>query len=187
MTIIENASDTDNAPPEPEVKVWDIAIRLFHWSLVITFTLAWITAEDWDQAHEYAGYAVGGLVLFRILWGFVGAKYARFSDFVYSPAAVYRYLGDSLRHKAKRYLGHNPAGGAMVGAFIVMLLVATGTGILATMDGFRGVEWVEELHEGTSYVTLLMVVAHIVGVIHASVSHRENLVKSMVTGFKRRS
>lgn len=185
MTIIDDASGKGKRPPESVIKVWDIPVRLVHWSLVIAFTIAWITAEDWDRAHEYAGYAVGGLISFRILWGFVGTRYSRFSDFVYCPAAIFRYLGDSLRHKAKRYLGHNPAGGAMVSALIIMLLITTGSGILAIMDGFREAEWVEEIHEGASYLTLLMIIAHIVGVFYASISHRENLVKAMVTGFKR--
>lgn len=85
--------------------------RIFHWSLVIAFTLAWLTGDELQRLHEIAGYAIVGLVVFRILWGIVGSKHARFSDFVYRPDAVVDYLVHTVRLRAKRYIGHNPAFG----------------------------------------------------------------------------
>ena len=116
-----------------ETRVWDPLVRLFHWSLVVTFTVAWLTADEESQWHELFGYVVIGLVVFRIIWGFIGTRYARFSDFVYSPATIWGYTKELLAGKAGRYLGHNPLGGAMVVALLVMLL-ATGLSGLALED-----------------------------------------------------
>lgn len=113
------------------VKVWDIAIRIFHWSLVSFFVIAFATHEDVGELHIVSGYIVLALVLFRILWGFVGTKYARFSDFVYSPSTVLRYLINLFTGKVDHYLGHNPAGGWMVLALLFSLLVVSYTGLKA--------------------------------------------------------
>ncbi len=111
------------------VKVWDIAVRLFHWSLVVCFTVAYLTGEDDSQWHIYSGYAVLGLVLFRIFWGFAGTRHARFSDFIYAPASVITYV-KSLRSTApKRYLGHTPPGGWMIVAMLASLLLSTVSGL----------------------------------------------------------
>ncbi|EIJ34190.1 cytochrome b/b6 domain-containing protein [Thiothrix nivea] len=110
-----------------QVKVWDPLVRIFHWSLVLAFAAAYLTGEEWgawEEVHEIAGYAAVGLILFRIVWGFVGSRHARFSDFLYAPKAVVEYLKSLLTTHPKHYLGHNPAGGWMV-----MLLLA---GVLAT-------------------------------------------------------
>ena len=118
------------------VKVWDVFVRLFHWSLVITFATAWYTGGIWDQPHLAAGYLVLALILARIIWGFVGSRYARFSDFIYPPRIIFRYMRDMAHLRAPRYLGHNPAGGAMVIALLVMLLVLSISGIMMTTDAF---------------------------------------------------
>jgi len=170
-----------------KVKVWDIAVRLFHWSLVISYTLAWLSADEWDQFHNLLGYIVGGLIGFRIVWGLVGTTHARFSDFVYAPTTVLKYLRDSMAGRAKRYLGHNPAGGAMVVAMLLALIGVTVSGIALTYDMFWADEWVEEIHEILANATLVLVALHIVGVFYASYEHKENLVKAMITGFKRRN
>jgi cytochrome b len=111
------------------VPVWDIAVRLFHWSLVASFTIAYFTGEDAGLAHIYSGYAVLGLVLFRLLWGFVGTRHARFRDFVYSPSEVVEYLKSLWSRSPRHYLGHNPAGGWMVLALLASLLLTTVTGL----------------------------------------------------------
>lgn len=167
------------------VRVWDPLVRIFHWSLVAGFAIAWITADEWDRAHEIAGYVVGGLVAFRLIWGVIGSARARFADFMYRPATVIGYLRDSLRMRAKRYLGHNPAGGAMVIALLIALAVIVGTGIMMISRSYFGVEWVEDLHEVAANVSLILVALHVAGVALASVEHGENLVRSMVTGRKR--
>ena len=122
-----------NLPESPvlqkEIKVWDPLVRLFHWSLVATFTIAWLTGDEESRLHELAGYAVIGLVLIRIAWGFVGTRYARFSDFVYRPSVALSYARDLTLGKSKRYLGHNPLGGVMVLALLASLLAAGITGL----------------------------------------------------------
>jgi len=180
-----------------EVKVWDPFVRIFHWSLVLTFTVAYVTAEDLEVLHNNAGYAVLGLVLLRIIWGLVGTRHARFSDFVYPAAEVRGFLRDTLRRRAQRYLGHNPAGGAMVIVMLLSLIITTVTGIafygaedgagpLAMLAG--SAEWsremLEEVHEFFANLTVLLVVVHVIGVVVESRLHDENLVKAMFTGRK---
>jgi cytochrome b len=113
------------------IKVWDPLVRLFHWSLVTFFVIAFATHEDVGDLHIFAGYTVLGLVLFRIVWGFVGSRHARFSDFIYSPAATLRYLIKLFSGRVEHYLGHNPAGGWMVVALLIALLVVSYTGLKA--------------------------------------------------------
>ncbi len=173
------------APPVREVRVWDRLVRLFHWSLVACFALAYAAAEDWRALHEYAGYGVVCLVGGRLLWGLFGSRHARFAEFVRGPRAVLAYLAQTLRGRAPRYLGHNPAGGAMVVALMVMLAVIGGSGWLMTTDAYWGVEWPETVHETAVTLTLVMVGIHLLGVVVASLEHRENLVRAMITGRKR--
>lgn len=168
------------------VKVWDPLVRIFHWSLVAAFVIAWATGDELKTVHEVAGYTIVGLVAFRVLWGLVGSTHARFSDFVRGPSAVIGYLFDTARLRARRYLGHNPAGGAMVVALLIMLSVICTTGIMMTMDAFWGVDWVEEAHEVAVNVTIVLIGLHLLGVAVAGLEHRENLVGSMITGRKRR-
>ena len=179
--------------------VWDLLVRVFHWVLVVGFFTAYLVEPEDSPAHVWAGYVVLALVLFRILWGFVGSRHARFSDFAYSPSAVLSYLKDAVRFRARRYLGHSPGGGAMVFLLLLALLATTVTGLmtygadqhagpLATwMAGMseQDAESLEELHEVLANVTLGLVVLHLVGVVVASLSHHENLVKAMFTGYKR--
>lgn len=115
---------------ENTVKVWDPLVRLFHWGLVVAFTIAYFTGEEESAWHIYSGYAVLGLVLFRILWGFVGTEHARFRDFVFGPARVLRYAGGVFGGRAPRYLGHNPLGGWMILLMLASLLAVTGTGLM---------------------------------------------------------
>lgn len=169
-----------------EVRVWDLPVRIFHWSLAALFTAAWITADEWDRAHELLGYMVGGLVLFRVVWGFIGSRHARFSDFVRGPRTVLEYLGAMTRLRAPRHLGHNPAGGVMVIALLVSITAIVATGVMMTSDAFWGAEWVEDAHEIFVNLTLLLILLHVAGVVFASIEHGENLVRAMITGRKHR-
>jgi len=166
-------------------KVWDPFVRIFHWSLLGLFVFAWFTGDEWQKAHEWAGYAVAGLVAARVLWGIVGSRHARFSDFVYRPSTVFAFLRDTIAMKAKRYRGHNPAGGMMVLALLVSIAVICASGYMMTLDMFWGEQWIETVHKLAVNATLGLIVLHVAGVILASFEHGENLVKSMITGRKR--
>ncbi|HMT91962.1 cytochrome b/b6 domain-containing protein [uncultured Thiothrix sp.] len=127
----------DTKPAITQVKVWDPLVRIFHWSLVLAFATSYLTGDEWDDwgdVHEISGYLILGLVVVRIIWGFVGSKYARFSDFMYAPKAVIEYLKSLLTTHPKHYLGHNPAGGWMVAALLACLLATTVTGLKVLAD-----------------------------------------------------
>lgn len=165
------------------IKVWDPLLRLAHWGLAAAVTLALVSSED-RGLHEAAGYAALGIVGLRILWGVVGPIHARFTDFVYSPGTVLAYLRDLSRLSARRYLGHNPAGGAMILAMLALVLVAGVSGWMSLTDRFFGVGWVEDLHSASGNLLMFLVIGHVLGVIVSSVLHGENLVRAMVTGKK---
>ena len=150
-----NPSETPSSPTT--VKVWDPLVRLFHWSLVAAFAIAWLTGDDESRLHELAGYAVIALVLVRIVWGLIGTRYARFSDFVHRPSAVLGYAREMLIGKPKRYLGHNPLGGVMILALLVSLL-ATGVSGLALQGAEQGTGPFASLSTGTT-VTMPSVIA----------------------------
>jgi cytochrome b len=196
-----------------KVLVWGPLVRIFHWTLVVAFTIAYLTGEDAPPLHEWMGYLVLALVLARVVWGFIGSHHARFADFVRGPGPVLVNLRDIVLLRAKRYLGHSPAGGAMVVLLLAMLLATTVTGILAEqsenthaaaavvttamadendrdeMDREGAGEEAEtalvEAHEVLADLTLALVFLHIAGVILASFAHRENLIAAMFTGRKR--
>jgi cytochrome b len=180
------------------VKVWDPFVRIFHWTLVLSFFIAYLTEDDFLSFHTYAGYTVLTLIGLRIIWGIIGTRHARFTDFVYSPAAIKKFLKDTFQFKAKRYLGHNPAGGAMIIIMMVSLLLTTFTGLavygaeeqagpLASWFSHSHSLWgdiFEETHEFFANFTVLLVVIHVAGVIVESMIHKENLVKAMIDGKK---
>lgn len=168
-----------------EVKVWDPLVRVFHWGLVAAFLSAWASAEEWDAFHTWAGYTVAGLITFRVLWGLVGPRHARFTDFVHRPSTVLAYVRSLFSGRSPRHLGHNPAGGAMIILMLVMLATICTTGVMMTTDAFWGIEWVANLHEAAVNAMLAFVVLHLCGVVFSSLKHRENLVRAMITGRKR--
>jgi cytochrome b len=178
------------------VKVWDPLVRVFHWSLVFFFLLAFLTGDDWLNLHVLAGYAVTFLIGFRLLWGLVGTRNARFMSFVKSPKVVLAYLKGMLSLKAPHYLGHNPLGAAMVIALLSGVALASITGMViianegngplaGTVFSALGGDWMEDVHEFFANFTLLMVLAHVSGVAVSSCLEGENLVKAMVTGRKK--
>ncbi|MEX1109212.1 MAG: cytochrome b/b6 domain-containing protein [Dongiaceae bacterium] len=113
----------------PRIRVWDYFVRFGHWALAAGFLAAYLSAEEIQWVHEVAGYTVAAIVLARILWGFIGPRRARFADFVRGPRRVFRYLFDLLRFRSPRYIGHSPAGGAMVVALLFLLTVTTAAGM----------------------------------------------------------
>ncbi len=180
------------------IKVWDPLLRIFHWSLVSLFLFAFITEDDFLDLHVIAGYIIIGLIVFRLIWGVIGPRHARFSNFVKSPSQVKSYLKDVLLFRAKRYLGHNPAGGAMVIALLVSVAMTVFFGMLTygamefsgplagMVSGVSNMlaEGFEEVHEFFANFTLFLVGLHVIGVVVASLQHRENLVQSMIDGYK---
>lgn len=181
-----------------DIKVWDPFVRFFHWSLATAFFIAYLTEDDLLTVHSWAGYLILSLLIVRLVWGIIGTRYARFSNFVYSPKNIIQFLKDTLHLRAKRYLGHNPAGGAMVVLLLFSLLMTTTSGILlfgveeqagpvahwfTQAGGFWG-DVLEELHEFFANFTLLLVFVHVIGVLVESLIHKENLVSAMLTGFK---
>jgi|SRR6516162_748239 cytochrome b len=196
--------------------VWDPLVRFGHWALVAAFAVAYLSGEDEaDALHVWGGYIVGAIVVLRVGWGFVGPRHARFSDFVRSPLVALAYFRDLLYGRARRYVGHSPAGGAMVIALLVCLAATVATGLIAYGEEGKGPlaavlvtdanangneaehrapaktgreeseSTIGELHGLLANITVALVVAHILGVAVASVVHKENLVFAMITGRKR--
>lgn len=194
------------------VRVWDPLVRVFHWGLVAAFATAWLTADEVQPVHEFAGYTVAGLVAFRLFWGFAGSRYARFSQFVKGPEATLAYLGSMLRGGERRYLGHNPTGAAMIMALLLTLSGTAFTGwlmaepdrvaMLPALPQIVAPAWADddgdeygegrevesplkEVHETLANLMLLLAALHVGGVVLASIRHRENLARAMLTGEKR--
>ena len=188
------------------VRVWDPMVRAFHWSLVAAFAIAWLSADEVQPVHEVAGYVVAGLIAFRLVWGLIGGRYARFSQFVKGPGSALAYLRTMLRGTERRYIGHNPAGAAMIVALLLSLSGTALTGwlsadparvaMLPDMPRIVTPAWaddgreeeeetLEDLHEVLANLSLFLVALHVGGVLLSSLRHRENLVHAMVTGRKR--
>jgi cytochrome b len=189
-----------------EVRVWDPFVRVFHWSLAGAVLIAWATDEPlW--LHNWLGYVAAILVGLRVIWGFIGSEQARFVSFVRGPRMVFNYLAGLIRFSAPRYLGHSPAGGAMIVALLIMIAATSGTGmadlaaersqgplagVIAKVERPPRVPGqrrppllIKQVHKTVANITLMLVVLHILGVLAGSVAHRENLVWAMITGRKR--
>jgi cytochrome b len=186
-----SASRVDGRPVSPAgttsartILVWDLPVRVFHWMMVACFAGAWLTAETerWRLVHVSLGYGLAALVLFRVLWGLVGTRHARFASFVRGPSAVLRYLKSLTGPRPEHHTGHNPAGGWAILALLALAAVVVGTGWANYQD--LGGEWLEEIHEGAATAMLAVVGLHVGGVIVSSWLHRQNLVRAMVTGRK---
>lgn len=177
--------------------VWDLPTRLFHWLFAITFVAAYVLGESegWLGWHSYFGYLAGGLVLFRVVWGFVGGQYSRFRDFPLNPLAAMAYLKGLLNGDGPRYLGHNPAGALAIYGLLFLGLASAVSGVallgadegMGPLAGYISERWeepLEEFHEVLANAMLALVLLHIAGVIVGSLRHKENLPRSMVTGYK---
>lgn len=227
---VHTEPSAEHTATQRRVQVWDVFVRIFHWSVAIAFFVAYFSEDELLTVHVWAGYTIAALVVLRIVWGFVGPRHARFSDFVTGPWKALRYLLDLIAGRAQRHLGHSPAGGVMVLLLLAGMLATLWSGMqlhaiendagplaaLATTsaatgstssralafisvaradeneretryeNGDRGGEefW-EEVHEILANAVMALVVLHVLGVLLASVAHRENLVVSMITGTKR--
>jgi cytochrome b len=168
-----------------QILVWDIPTRVFHWLLAASFAGAFLTAESerWRDVHVMLGYTFAGLIAFRLVWGLIGTRYARFRSFLFRRAELLDYLRSLVRRSPRHYPGHNPAGSLVILLLLGLGIVTIGSG-WATYNEVGG-EWLEELHEATANAMLALVFVHIAGVVVSSLLHRENLVAAMVTGRKR--
>jgi len=167
------------------VRVWDPIVRLFHWTVVAGCAVNLIV-ENGHRFHRAVGYGVAAAVGIRLIWGFVGPVYARFADFVPSPTALIKYVGQLFARKEPRYIGHNPAGSIMIIGLLGLLVGVSVTGWMMGLDRYFGSEALEELHEGFAMAILSLAGIHVLAAVIESVRHRENLIKSMITGKKRR-
>ena len=180
------------------VKVWDVAVRVFHWLLVLLIAAAWSTGQakgNWMVWHMYAGFSILTLVLFRIAWGVVGSTHARFSSFIYGPSKVITYVFRAPRVRSVAYLGHNALGGWMIVALLIGLLTQSVTGLFANDDIVSEgplVKWISkhlsdrmtELHQLGFNVLLLLVVLHVGVILFYWLVRKDNLILPMFTGVK---
>ena len=181
----------------PQVTAWDPFIRIFHWSLAVSFVVSWVTQEEHYNLHLQAGYATLGLICMRLAWGFIARGHASFSDFIYSPKVIIAYLKSLPGKNPKRYIGHNPAGGAMVVLLLAGLFMVTLSGIaldaaenwsgpMSGMNLFRYTSLIKSIHSLSTDLLLIAISLHLLGISLSSLAHRENLPKSMITGKKRK-
>jgi len=168
----------------PKIPVWDAATRLFHWLLVVSFAGAFLTSDSERHRHVHIlfGAAMLTLIAFRLVWGVVGPRYARFASFAYGPRAVLRDLRGLVTLTGVRHVGHTPAGSWAIWLMLALGILVGASGYAAQADG---PEWLEEAHGALAWAWLAVVIVHVVGVVLGSVLHRENLVAAMITGLKR--
>ncbi|MCF8168444.1 MAG: cytochrome b/b6 domain-containing protein [Rhodoferax sp.] len=179
-----NAKSASPAESARSVLVWDAPVRVFHWLMVLCFAGSYLTSESegFRLLHVTLGYTMLGLVVFRLLWGLMGTRYARFGAFIRGPQVVKQYLQSMLQGKPVHHTGHNPLGALSIVAVLALTLLIGSTGWIFFND-LAG-EWVAEVHEAAANGLLLVVIVHIAGVLAASLLHRENLARAMVTGRK---
>jgi cytochrome b len=166
------------------ILIWDAPTRVFHWLQAISFAGAYLTSESerYRDIHLAFGYIMLGLLVFRLLWGLIGTRYARFSSFLFYPGEVMAYLLSLFKNKARHYLGHNPAGSVSVWLLLALGLFICVTGVTALQNDAS--EPVVTMHGVSTNIMLVVISLHLMGVLMSSLMHRENLVRSMITGFK---
>lgn len=169
----------------PKIKVWDLPTRVFHWLLALSFAGAYLTSESerYRDLHVMFGYTLAGLIGFRLLWGLLGTRHARFASFAFGAGQLIDYLKSLATAAPRHYTGHNPAGAVAIFLLLALGLVTAASGY-ATYQEIGG-DWLEELHEGAAGAMLTVVAVHVAGVVVSSLLHRENLLRAMFTGNKR--
>jgi cytochrome b len=169
----------------PRGLVFDLPQRVFHWLIAGCFAGAWLTAESeqWKLVHVTLGLTVAALVAFRLVWGFIGSRHARFASFVRGPRAAWAYLTALRRGDPEHHDGHNPAGGLAIVALLALAVLTTALGWAAYSET-ADLDW-GEVHEAAATAMLVLVGVHLSGVAVGSLAHRENLVRAMITGRKR--
>lgn len=174
---------TPTALPRQE-KVWDIVVRLFHWSLVACVLANLLLLEEGDPPHRWAGYIALGLIVLRLVWGFVGSRHARFASFFPTPSRLKAHLGAVKQGRHPQTVGHNPLGALMMFALMGLVLSLGVSGYLMGTDQFWGEEWLEEVHEVLATLLQVAVLLHVAAALLMSRIERVNLVRAMITGIK---
>jgi cytochrome b len=194
LGVQKRAATSSDAPiiipagsnPPDRIKVWDWPLRATHWALTFFVLLAWFTPSTFDSLHRFAGYAVMALISFRLIWGLFGSRFSRFHAIGRRLRAAPAYLLHLRHRRTGRYRGLNPAGSAMLVALLLLLGISTVTGWMSTTVRFFGVPWVEDSHSYVSNAVIVLVVVHVLGVLLMCALQRENLIRAMLTGWKRR-
>jgi cytochrome b len=179
------------------LRIWDLPTRLFHWTIVVLIFLSWLTAQlDWMRVHVWSGYAILTLLLFRLIWGFIGSDTARFSHFLKSPLAAFRHLSSLRRREPDTETGHNAAGGWMVVVMLVVLIVQVVTGLganddamtegpLAHLVGKARSDWMTHIHDLNFQIIEVVILLHVLAIVAYRVLKGQNLLTPMITGKKR--
>jgi cytochrome b len=167
------------------VAVWDFPLRVWHWALAAFVLVACVTPNTFDRLHRLAGYAVIGLLAFRLIWGWIGSRHSLFERISLKLRAAPRYMMGIMRGETGRYLGLNPAGAAMLIAMLGLLIISTASGVMQVSLRFFGVGWVEITHALSSNAFIALIAVHVLGTVWMSVLQRENLIRAMFTGRKR--
>ncbi|WGV16678.1 cytochrome b/b6 domain-containing protein [Fuscovulum ytuae] len=166
------------------VKVWDPLVRLFHWGLVLAFLANAFVTRPGKEVHQWVGYVVAGLIVLRVIWGFVGSRHARFADFLPSRGAVIGQMQDMATGRRRLHEGHSPLGALMIFNLLLTMAGLAASGYAMTTLTFFGVKWVQEAHEMLVIWAEVSVFVHIAAVVVESRRLGVNLPKSMVTGYK---
>jgi cytochrome b len=173
----------------PMQYVWDPFVRIFHWTLVIAFSVAFYThASEWDRLiHVRAGYTAGALLIARIVWGLMKTGYASFHTFPFDLTQASKHIYRVLKGSGTRYIGHNPAGSLVIYAMLATGLTAVSSGWLVYNEGwlFNQPEFFQRLHQYSTWGWLILVTMHITGVVAESIIHKDNIILAMITGCKR--
>lgn len=167
------------------LRVWDPFMRVFHWSLVVAFAANALVIDDESKLHQWVGWFVVALVLARLVWGVIGSRHARFSDFPPSARGAVRQMSDIASGRRRAHVGHSPLGALMIYNLLFTLLVIGFSGWLMTTNAYWGVEWPEELHEVAVAWAEFSALLHIAAVAFESWRTHVNLPRAMVTGVKR--
>ena len=181
----QKPNTSSNTAQTRQVRVWDILVRVTHWAVAAGITANLFFTEDGSELHQYVGYTVVGLVVIRLLWGLVGTRYARFSNFFPTPSRIKSHLSDvSVRRTDEQHLGHNPLAALMMFALWAVIIGLGISGYLMEANIFASKDVLEEVHEILANSLYLLVPLHIISAIAMSYWERQNLIKSMITGNK---
>ena len=166
----------------PQIRIWDLPVRLFHWSVACLFLLNYWLLETGEPPHEWAGYAIAVLVLLRCIWGFAGSRNARFASFWPTPTRLRQHWRELRERRFDATAGHNPLGALMILLMLTLLLLTAVSGWMQELDAFWGEDWVQLLHSYSADILMGAVAVHVAAVVLMSRFSGLTLVRTMITG-----